>query len=67
MPDRSDDLAAGTLVAMLAEGRVSATELLEAAIARIEAFDGPINAVVVQDLELAPVNARDAHFALAGL
>jgi amidase len=63
----SDALAyasAGTLIAMLADGRVSAVELLDAAIARIEALDGPINAVVVRDFERARVTARDADAAL---
>jgi amidase len=63
----SDALAyasAGGLIAMLAEGRLSAVELLHAAIARIEALDGPINAVVVRDFERAEVSARDADAAL---
>ena len=34
-------------------GTVSALETTEAAIARIEALDGPINAVVVRDFDRA--------------
>jgi amidase len=63
----ADSLAyrsASTLVAMLADGEVSAAALLEAAIARIEALDGPINAVVVRDFERARVSAREADAAL---
>ena len=41
------------LVADLAAGKVSAVELFEAAIERIERLDGPINAVVVRDFDRA--------------
>ena len=56
---------ARALVAALAARQVSATELTERAIARIEAVDGPINAVVVRDFDRARVAAREADAALA--
>src|SRR5438105_4279731 len=49
----------------LAERRISARELLDGAIARIEALDGPINAVVVRDFDRAREAARAADAALA--
>ena len=63
--DKLDYRTASELVAALADRRVSATELLEASIARIEAHDGPINAVVVRDFERARAAAREADAALA--
>jgi amidase len=63
-----DDYAtagAGQLAAALADGTVSALELFEAAVSRIERLDGPINAVVVRDFERARDAARDADAALA--
>jgi amidase len=59
------DLTAGELVELLAARKVGALELAEAAIARIEARDGPINAVVVRDFERACDAARAADAALA--
>jgi len=56
---------AGGLAAVLAARRVSAVELCDAAIAAIEAKDGPINAVVVRDFERARDAARAADAALA--
>jgi amidase len=55
-------------------GTVSAVETTEAAIARIEARDGPINAVVVRDFDRARDQAKrvdaavatGAHLPLAG-
>ena len=44
---------------------MSAAELTDAAIARIEARDGPINAVVVRDFDRAREQARAADAALA--
>ncbi len=58
------DLGAGEMAAALAERRIGAVELSEAAIARIEARDGPINAVVVRDFDRARQQARDADAAL---
>jgi amidase len=53
------------LVADLAERRTSAVELLEAAIARINARDGAVNAVVVRDFARARTAAAEADAALA--
>jgi len=49
----------------LAAGQVSAAELCEAAIARIEALDGALNAVVVRDFDHARRQAAHADAALA--
>ncbi|HEV7383457.1 MAG TPA: amidase family protein, partial [Phenylobacterium sp.] len=59
------DASAADLVAALAARRVSALELADEAIARIEARDGPINAVVVRDFGRAREAARAADAALA--
>jgi amidase len=59
------DASATDLVAALAARRVSALELADEAIARIEARDGPINAVVVRDFGRAREAARAADAALA--
>jgi amidase len=56
---------AGELVQALAARQVSAVELAEAAIRRIEALDWPINAVVVRDFDRARDQARAADAALA--
>ena len=56
---------AGGLAEALASGAVSAVELLDTAIARIEAVDGPINAVVVRDFDRALAAAKAADVALA--
>jgi amidase len=53
------------LSAALAEKQVSAAELAQDAIARIERHDGQINAVCVRDFERALKVARDADAALA--
>ncbi|QUD89246.1 amidase family protein [Phenylobacterium montanum] len=53
------------LVEALAVGKVSAADLAEAAIARIEALDGAINAVVARDFAGARAAARAADEALA--
>jgi amidase len=57
--------SAGELVADLANRRVSAVELLDQAIARIEALDKSINAVVVRDFDRARRAAIAADQALA--
>jgi amidase len=65
---RIDDYAAagaGEMAAALADRTVSALELFEAAAARIEALDGPINAVVVRDFDRAREAAMAADAALA--
>jgi len=56
---------ATTLVATLQSRQISAVEALEAAVARIEARDSEINAVVVRDFELARIAAQAADAALA--
>ena len=63
-----DDYAtagAGEMAAALADRSVSAVELFDAAVARIERLDGPINAVVVRDFDRARDTAREADAALA--
>lgn len=59
------DRSAGELAAALAAREVGALELTEQAIGRIEARDGPINAVVVRDFDRARAAARAADAALA--
>lgn len=59
------DQTAGEIVESLAARKVGALELADAAIARIEARDGAINAVVVRDFERARQAARAADAALA--
>ena len=49
--------SAGELAAAVRARRASALELCDAAIARIERLDGPINAVVVRDFERARAQA----------
>jgi amidase len=56
---------AGELLQALADRQVSSRELLDAAIARIEALDPKINAVVVRDFDRARVAADAADAALA--
>jgi amidase len=56
---------AGELMKALAEGKVSSRELVDAAIARIEALDPKINAVVVRDFDRARAAAEAADSALA--
>ena len=57
---------AAELARALAAREVSSVELTEAAIARIEALDGPINAVCVKTYERARRAARAADARLAG-
>ena len=49
----------------LPAGQVSAMELFDAAVSRIETLDGPINAVVVRDFDRARDGAKAADVALA--
>lgn len=58
-------LSTTDLVAELRSRRISAVEALEQTIARIEARDGDINAVVVKDFERARAAAAAADVALA--
>ena len=60
------DRTAGEIVQALAAREVGALEVTDAAIARIEARDGPINAVVVRDFDRARAAARAADAALRG-
>ncbi len=65
---KADDFADASVVALTAalDGRkVSALELADAAIARIEARDDAINALVVRDFDRARVAAKAADAALA--
>jgi len=57
--------SAKDLVALLATRKISAVDLCEQAVARIEATDGEINAVVVRDFERARAAASAADAALA--
>ena len=62
-----DYRTAGDLLKALASGRVSSRELVDSAIARIEALDSKINAVVVRDLLLGlPITVKES-FNVAGL
>ncbi|MBR0735798.1 amidase [Bradyrhizobium liaoningense] len=54
----------GALLSALRVRKVSASELLEHTIARIEALDGPINAIIVRDFDRARDAARAADAAL---
>jgi hypothetical protein len=57
--------SAGELMKMLLDREVSSRELVDGAIARIEALDPKINAVVVRDFDRARKAADDADAALA--
>ncbi|MBR0801709.1 amidase [Bradyrhizobium jicamae] len=64
--DRNLDYAGVSELRTLLDARkVSASELLEHAVARIELLDSRINAVVVRDFERARATAREADVALA--
>src|SRR4051794_33562941 len=56
--------SAGELVKALADRKISSRELVDAAIARIEALDPKINAVVVRDFDRARAAADVADSAL---
>jgi amidase len=60
-----DYSSASTLVSALRAKKVSALELADRAIARIEALDARINAVVVRDFERAREAARAADVSIA--
>ena len=59
------DLSAGEIVKALAARKVSAAELADAAIGRIETRDKALNAVVVRDFDRARQAAKAADAALA--
>ncbi|MGY4625145.1 amidase [Bradyrhizobium sp. USDA 4486] len=54
----------GTLLSALHARKISASELLEHTIGRIEALDSPINAIVVRDFDRAKAAAHAADAAL---
>jgi amidase len=60
-----DYMTATELLAAMAARQVSAVELTQRAIARIERLDGAINAICVRDFERALAAARDADAARA--
>jgi amidase len=60
-----DYQSAKELSALLRAKQLSAVELADRAIARIEAYDGKLNAVVVRDFERARAAAIEADKALA--
>ena len=53
IPRLHDEPSANELAKCIAQGELSAVEATDAAIARIERLDGPINAVVVRDFDRA--------------
>src|SRR5438874_7044556 len=57
--------SAGELLKALADRKVSSRELVDSAIARIEALDSKINAVVVRDFDRARAAAAAADATLA--
>src|SRR4051794_4025227 len=57
---------ASELVSALRAGEVTAVDLTEAAIARIEKYDKDVNAICVRDFDRARVAARAADEARAG-
>ena len=61
-PKLTTEPGALALASLIAAGDMSPLEAVDAAIARIEALDGPINAVVVRDFD----RARDTAKALDG-
>jgi amidase len=69
MPDDLTSLSARAAVAALRSGEVSACELVEAALRRIEAVDGPLNALptVCAERALEHAEKADRQSALAGL
>lgn len=62
---RLDYASVSDLRALLDARKISASELFEHAVGRIEALDSRINAVVVRDFERAKAAAREADAALA--
>ncbi len=60
-----DYRGARDFAAAVAARQISALELVDHAIARIEALDGKLNAVVVRDFERARATAKEADAALA--
>ena len=69
MPDDLTSLSARAAVAALRAGEVSPREMVEAALRRIEAVDGPLNALptLCAERALAHADTADRQSALAGL
>ncbi len=65
MADIDPFASATAMRAALAAGQVSAAELADRYIRRIEQYDGRLNAVVVRDFERARQQARAADLAIA--
>lgn len=59
IPRLTDEPGAIALAAQIRKGAISPLEAVDAAIERIEALDGPINAVVVRDFDRARDQARN--------
>ena len=59
------DLSAVEARALIGEKKLSATELLESCIARIEAVDHAVNAIVARDYDRARAAAKEADAAVA--
>ncbi|MEO1488629.1 MAG: amidase family protein [Pseudomonadota bacterium] len=64
-PKLTDEPGLAETAAAIAQGAMSAAEAVDAAIARIEELDGPVNAVVVPDFERAAATAKAMDAALA--
>lgn len=58
IPKLTDEPGAIEVAAQIRSGALSPLEAVDAAIARIEALDGPLNAVVVRDFDRARAAAR---------
>ena len=69
VPDELTSLSARAAVAALRSGELAPRELVEAALRRIEAVDGPLNALptVCAERALAHAETADRQLALAGL
>ena len=65
VPSHPDFMTASELTAELKAKRVSAVELTQHTIGRIERHDGKVNAICVRDFDRAKAAARDADAALA--
>ena len=64
-PSQPCDLDATSAMALLAAGELSAVELLESCLARADAADGAVNALVVRDDDAARATARQIDSARA--
>jgi amidase len=64
IPTLTDEPGAIELAAQIRDGALSPLDAVDACIARIEALDGPINAVVVRDFDRAREHAK--HYSRQG-